>query len=223
MNTFSCDWLKNNTPHRDIVISSRIRLARNVNKIPFPHWAKKESLRKVVSLVEEATKKCPYLINSKYYDLDKLTSLEKQYLIERHLISLEHANSKNGLLIVSQKEMGSLMVNEEDHLRIQSLDAGLNLFEAWDLINKIDDSLSEVLDYAISPQWGYLTACPTNVGTGIRASIMIHLPALILTGQINKVLKGVPQLGLTIRGLYGEGSEILGNLFQISNQITLGR
>jgi protein arginine kinase len=220
---FSCGWLRGNAPNACIVISSRIRLARNISKIPFPRWAKEENLREVIYLVQKAAKKCTYLINSKYYDLDKVEALDKQYLIERRLISPEQASSKNGFLIAGDKEMISIMINEEDHLRIQSMDAGLNLFEAWDLINKVDSDLSKELDYAVSPSWGYLTACPTNVGTGMRASVMIHLPALGLTGQINKVLKGVSQLGLAIRGLFGEGTEALGNLYQISNQVTLGQ
>lgn len=221
--TFNCGWLRENAPDSCIVISSRIRLARNIDKISFPHWANEGNLKDVILLVQNAVKKCSYLINSKHYDLNKVTFLDKQYLIEKHLISPEQASSRNGYLIAGDKEMINIMINEEDHLRIQSMDAGLNLFEAWDIINKVDSDLSNELNYAISPQWGYLTACPTNVGTGMRASAMIHLPALTLTGQINKVLRGVSQLGLTTRGLYGEGTEALGNLYQISNQVTLGQ
>lgn len=221
--TFNCGWLRENVPDSCIVISSRIRLARNIDKIPFPHWANEGNLKDVISLVQNAAKKCSYLINSKHYDLNKVTSLDKQYLIEKHIISPEQASSRNGYLIAGDKEMINIMINEEDHLRIQSMDAGLNLFEAWDIINRVDSDLSNELNYAISPQWGYLTACPTNVGTGMRASAMIHLPALTLTGQINKVLRGVSQLGLATRGLYGEGTEALGNLYQISNQVTLGQ
>ncbi|MDI6785422.1 MAG: protein arginine kinase [bacterium] len=222
-NVFNCGWLRKNAPDSCIVISSRIRLARNINKIPFPHWADEKNLKKAALLIQNAAKKCSYLVNSECYDLNKTTPLDKQYLIEKHLISPEQAISINGYLIAGDKEMISIMINEEDHLRIQSMDAGLNLFEAWDIINKLDSDLSDKLNYAISPQWGYLTACPTNVGTGMRASVMMHLPALILTGQINKVLKGVSQLGLAIRGLYGEGTKALGNLYQISNQVTLGQ
>lgn len=221
--TFNCGWLRGNAPDSCIAISSRIRLARNISKIPFPHRANEKNLKRVASLVQDAVKECSYLINSQCYDLNKITPLDKQYLIEKHLISPEQASSKDGYLIAGDKDMVSIMINEEDHLRIQSIDAGLNLFEAWDIINKIDNELSERLDYALSPQWGYLTACLTNVGTGMRASVMVHLPALILTKQINKVLKGVSQLGLAIRGLYGEGTKSLGNLYQISNQVTLGQ
>jgi protein arginine kinase len=127
------------------------------------------------------------------------------------------------MVVIGDKEMISIMVNEEDHIRIYGMDSGLQLSQTWHLVDKVDDELNAHIDYAVSPDWGYLTACPTNVGTGMRASVMIHLPALTLTKQINKVLKAVSQLGLTIRGLYGEGTEALGNLFQISNQVTLGQ
>lgn len=216
-------WLDGSGLEADIVISSRVRLARNLVGIPFTYWAKDEFLREVVSQVKQAVKNNPFLTNAITVDLERLDSLIRQFLVERHLISPEHARCRIGSVIIGDKEMVNIMVNEEDHLRIQAFSAGLQLNVAWDILNKIDDRLSEELEYAFSPEWGYLTACPTNVGTGMRVSVMVHLPALSITKQIGKILHAVSHLGLAIRGLYGEGTEPLGNLFQVSNQVTLGR
>ncbi|MBI4778557.1 protein arginine kinase [Candidatus Desantisbacteria bacterium] len=216
-------WLDGSGPLSEIVISSRIRLARNIARLPFTCWAKDKYLKEVVTQVKSAIKDNPFLLNSKIIDMENADSLVRQFLVERHLISPEHAKGKVGAVIIGDKELVNIMVNEEDHLRIQTFSSGLQLNATWNTINQIDDKMSEKLEYAFSSEWGYLTACPTNVGTGMRASVMVHLPALSITKQIDKILRAVSQLGLAIRGLHGEGSESCGNLFQISNQVTLGR
>ncbi|WP_010279489.1 protein arginine kinase [Paenibacillus senegalensis] len=220
------EWMKDNGPDSDIVISSRIRIARNLNSFPFPMLATNDQSKQVLEQVTEA------LNNEDLHEisemepmlLDNLTDLQKKVLVEKHLISPSLANeSRNGAVVLSKNESISIMVNEEDHLRIQVLCSGFQIKEAWDLANQLDDLFENRLDYAFDERRGYLTSCPTNVGTGIRASVMIHLPALVMTQQINRILSAITQVGLAVRGLYGEGSEAIGNLFQISNQITLGQ
>ncbi|NLN49905.1 MAG: protein arginine kinase [Clostridiales bacterium] len=214
-------WITEKGPQNEIVLSSRIRLARNLKDTPFPIYLKEAQSDKVVDSV-----KSPFAntLNRDYYlyNMDKTDLLDKQILLERHLISKELVKSNSGAAIISKDDIISIMVNEEDHIRIQAILPGLQIMEAWKLADGIDNMLEEQLDYAYDEKLGYLTCCPTNVGTGMRASSMVHLPALNLTGSIGKILQTVTQIGLTIRGLYGEGTEILGNLFQISNQITLG-
>lgn len=220
------DWMRGTGPDSDIVISSRIRIARNIHGIPFPLLAtnqqSQESLR-ILSHVGE-TPEFQNLGHFEMVELANLSDMEKQVLVEKHLISPNLANeSRNGGLILKDDESVSIMLNEEDHLRIQCLYPGLQVVEAWEAANQIDDIFEQYVEYAFDERHGYLTSCPTNVGTGIRASVMMHLPALVLTQQINRILQAVAQVGLTVRGLYGEGSEATGNLFQISNQITLGQ
>ena len=153
-----------------------------------------------------------------------LSGLDKQFLVERHLVSREHAVKEDSkALVFDDREIVAIMINEEDHLRMQVMQSGFNILEAWRMMDKIDSDLSKRLEYAYSPKWGYLTACPTNTGTGLRASAMLHLPALVMTKHINRVLNAVNKLGVAIRGLYGEGTEAQGNFFQLSNQVTLGR
>lgn len=217
------EWLNNTGAHGDIVISTRVRLARNIEGIPFTHCAKGVELDKVILQVKEAVKNNPYLTNSIMIELNQVNDLVKQLLVERHLISRELAEGKKGVVFIGDKEMVNIMVNEEDHLRIQTFSSGLESVTTWQIIDRIDDELSKYLKYAYSLNCGYLTACPTNVGTGMRISVMIHLPALNITKQIRKILHALSQIGLAIRGLYGEGTEALGNFFQISNQVTLGR
>jgi protein arginine kinase len=155
--------------------------------------------------------------------LDEIGELDRRFLVERHLSSREHARGDDGTaLVVGDREILSVMVNEEDHLRIQTLRSGFRLDAAMEEINRLDDELEERLDYAFLPDVGYLTSCPTNAGTGLRASVMLHLPGLVMVEQINQVLQAIAKLGLAVRGLYGEGTEASGNLFQISNQVTLG-
>ncbi len=207
-----------------IVITSRLRLARNLDKYPFPGWAKKVEREKILGVIQPAVSALPEMAHAIISDsMDHFTPLEKQVLVEQHLISREHAAKNIGSgLVVNKPRTLSVMINEEDHLRIQAIRSGLQLKALWKLVDKIDTELENSLDFAFSPQIGYLTACPTNVGTGMRASVMMHLPALVLSEQITQTIKAVNRIGLAVRGLYGEGTEALGNLFQVSNQMTLG-
>lgn len=218
------EWLKGTGPNSDIVISSRIRLARNLEKFPFPHWANKKSGEDIMQAITDAVSKIEYLKNSTVFKLADLDGVDKQFLVERHLISQEHAQKTNHkAAIIDDDEIISIMVNEEDHLRIQVMQSGFNLYEAWNIINRLDDGLAKELSFAFLADWGYLTACPTNTGTGMRGSVMLHLPALVMTRQINRVLAAVAKLSFTTRGLYGEGTQASGNFFQISNQVSLGQ
>ncbi|TBR19053.1 ATP--guanido phosphotransferase, partial [bacterium] len=217
------EWLKGTGPSSDIVISSRVRLARNLDKIPFPHWANKKQSKQILETITGATANINYLKNTTIFKLADLDNIDKQFLVERHLMSYEHAQKTDSkAVIVDDDEIVSIMVNEEDHLRIQVIQSGFNLFESWNIINKIDDCLANEIQLAYSSEWGYLTACPTNTGTGMRGSVMLHLPALVMTNQINNVLAAISKLSFTTRGLYGEGTQATGNLFQISNQVSLG-
>ena len=217
-------WLKGEGAYSEVVISSRIRLARNISKIPFPQWGKKNDREKVLSLIQEVAAKSSGLKTGLFIRLDKISLLDRQFLAERHLISQEQTKgNKERAVIIGEKEIAGIMVNEEDHLRLQIIFSGLELHKAWQISNRIDRELEINLDYAFSPKWGYLTACPTNTGTGLRASVLMHLPALAMSGDINRLLQAVAKLGLAVRGLYGEGTQATGNYFQISNQICLGR
>lgn len=218
------EWLRGTGPNSDIVISSRIRLARNLQDYSFPHWATKKQSEEVLENIIKAKDSLEYLKNSTVFRMAELDGVDKQFLVERHLMSHEHAQKKNShAVIIDEDEIVSVMVNEEDHLRIQVMQSGFNLPEAWNIINKLDDALSAKFDFAFLPEWGYLTACPTNTGTGMRGSVMLHLPALVMTRQINRVLAAIAKLSFTTRGLYGEGTQATGNFFQISNQVSLGR
>lgn len=217
------EWLKGTGPSSHIVMSSRIRLARNLAKIPFPNRASKKALQDVVDNLQQAMKEIDFFKSATMFLMSDLDNIDKQFLIERHLMSHEHAaNSEGKALVVSDEEVLSVMVNEEDHLRIQVMQSGLNLSETWNIINAVDDSLSKKLDYAYLGNWGYLTACPTNTGTAMRGSVMLHLPALVMTKQINKVLAAIAKLSFASRGFYGEGTQARGNIYQISNQVSLG-
>lgn len=217
------EWLKGSGPSANIVMSSRTRLARNIDKVPFSNWADKKHLEEILTMVEAAARKCNFLKDATFFRLSDLSEVDRVFLVERHLMSPEHSkNAEYKGLIVDPNEIVSIMVNEEDHLRIQVMQSGLNLRECWRIIDEIDTELSKALPFAYSPKWGYLTACPTNAGTGLRGSTMLHLPALVFTGQIGKILQAIAKLGLNIRGLYGEGTEAMGNIFQISNQISMG-
>ncbi|MDQ0255975.1 protein arginine kinase [Evansella vedderi] len=219
-------WMKNEGPDADIVLSSRVRLARNLSKPPFPIAASKEQLEEVIDLVN---KKCVTHTHRKFGELELLRmedmkKNEKRVLVEKHLISPNLSDeSKAGAVLLSEDESLSIMINEEDHFRIQVLLSGFQLTEGLRYANEIDDWMEDKVDFAFTENRGYLTSCPTNVGTGLRASVMMHLPALVITRQMNRILPAINQLGLVVRGIYGEGSEALGNLFQISNQITLGK
>ena len=210
-------------PHDRIVMSSRVRLARNLKGAAFPGWAKKPERIKVLETIRPAVERLPEMKDAFSEAMDNLGALDKQILVERHLISREHAAKSSGSgLVLNREETFCVMINEEDHLRMQALRPGLQLREAWTAIDKFDSALEKKLDYAFSNELGYLTACPTNLGTGIRVSAMLHLPGLVLAEQINPIIQSVNKLGLAVRGLYGEGTEALGNVFQVSNQMTLG-
>ena len=217
------EWLKGTGPNSDVVISSRIRLARNLDKLPFPHWANKKQSEQALNTIEESMSKVDYLKKTTVFKLADLDSVDKQFLVERHLMSLEHSQKADQKgVVIDDDEILSIMINEEDHIRMQVMQSGFNLFEAWNIINRIDDSLSKELSFAFLLDCGYLTACPTNAGTGMRGSVMLHLPALVMTRAIDRVLAAISKLSFTTRGLYGEGTQATGNFFQISNQVSLG-
>lgn len=217
------EWLSGEGPYRHIVVSSRVRLARNLREKPFPGWAKKTERLEVMRLVKDAVEHLPEMVESYSENLEALSSLEKQILVERHLISREHAAKGVGsAVIMNSPQTLSVMINEEDHLRMQAICSGLQLEKVFKMIDRIDSELEETLDFAYDSQLGYLTACPTNVGTGMRASAMLHLPGLVMSDQISKIINSVNKIGLAVRGLHGEGTEAIGNLFQVSNQTTLG-
>jgi protein arginine kinase len=206
-----------------IVLMTRIRLARNLAGQPFPGWAKPAQRSQILDSCSSAVGATTPMKRSLTVGVSELTELEKQILVERHLISRELSSSTQGSgVVISRDQSFSVMVNEEDHLRIQVLRSGFQLKKAWNAINELDSALEEHLDYAFSPQLGYLTACPTNLGTALRGSAMMHLPALVIAGQMEKIVRAVNQLGMVVRGLFGEGSDASGSIFQISNQTTLG-
>src|SRR5437660_2360834 len=214
---------KREGPHVRIVMSSRVRLARNLKAFPFPGWAKKADRVKALEMVRPAVESLAQMDGAFSESMDNLTAMDKQILVERHLVSREHAAKNVGSgLVLNREETLCVMINEEDHLRMQALRPGLQLRQAWNAIDQADTMLERKLDYAFSTDVGYLTACPTNLGTGIRVSAMLHLPGLVLAEQINPIIQSVNKLGLAVRGLYGEGTEALGNVFQVSNQMTLG-
>ncbi len=217
------DWITAEGPNDQIVISSRIRLARNLHELPFPGWAKKSERIQILESIKPAVEALPEMEDALSENLQDLSALERHVLVERHLISREHAAKGAGSAVVmNRKQNLSIMINEEDHLRIQTILPGLQLQNTFSSINEVDTALEARLDFAFSSTLGYLTACPTNVGTGMRASVMLHLPGLVLNDQINQIVQSVSKIGLAVRGLYGEGTEAMGNLFQVSNQTTLG-
>ena len=210
-------------PHDRIVMSSRVRLARNLRDAAFPGWAKKPERVKILETILPALSGLPEMADSFAEAMDNLTALDKQVLVERHLISREHAAKNVGSgIVLNREESFCVMINEEDHMRMQALRPGFQIREAWLAIDRLDSTLEKKLNFAFDNELGYLTACPTNLGTGIRVSAMLHLPGLVLAEQINPIIQSVNKLGLAVRGLYGEGTEALGNVFQVSNQMTLG-
>jgi protein arginine kinase len=218
-------WMKDGGPDDDIVITSRLRIARNLQKMPFPILQTESHANQVVDAFQNAMAEPSFkgLGDFELLRMSNMSAMERQVLIEKHLISRDLAEKpKHGAVALRSDELVSIMVNEEDHLRIQCIMPGFRLHDAWQLANSIDDVLEAQLPYAFDEKYGYLTACPTNVGTGIRASVMMHLPGLVISGQINRMLSAVSQVGLAVRGMYGEGSDAAGNLFQVSNQVTLG-
>jgi protein arginine kinase len=224
LTTRAGEWLRGSGPMSEVVISSRIRLARNVSGHRFLSRATRAERNGLAKQISQILLDSPVAPSSFYVNLDEAPEIDRQLLVERHLISKQHAAAEGSRgVCVSGDETVSVMVNEEDHLRIQCLRSGLQLEEAWQQINSIDDQLEGKLSFCFHPRFGYLTACPTNVGTGIRVSVMLHLPALKLTGEIEKVFRAAKEMKLAVRGLYGEGTEATGDFYQISNQTTLGK
>lgn len=218
------EWLKGIGPDSGIVMSSRVRLARNVKGYNFFNWSDNATKQRIKELCRDKIGTLNFMKNSLYVEMDKIGLIDRQFLLERHLISREHLHdTAQKAVFISEREIISIMINEEDHLRIQALQSGLNLRGAWGILERLNKDLEEVLDFAYSEQLGYLTACPTNVGTGMRASVMLHLPAVVMTRRIKEIIEVVSKLGLTVRGLFGEGTQASGNFFQLSNQVTLGR
>lgn len=218
-------WYFEKGPESDVVISSRVRLARNLSRFPFPHRMNREQEAEVISIVKESILKNKEAGKDfEFIDLNQTNPVDRQVMVEKHLISPEMVEGQRlrGLLL-SRDENVSIMVNEEDHLRIQCLFPGMNIKEAWRLCNKVDDMIEDKVEYAFGEKYGYLTCCPTNAGTGIRASAMLHLPALVMTGYMKSVLEICGKLGIAVRGIFGENSEASGNMFQISNQVTMGQ
>lgn len=221
----NAEWLRAEGPDHDIVISSRIRIARNLQGFSYTPRLQTKEQDLIIEKVQEALKKELTMKKAYFFLYSDLTELDRQFLVERHLISMEHASEKGhkAVALTPNQEI-SVMILEEDHLRIQAFQSGFNLKKAWHIVDQLDDSLDrEGLDYAFNSKMGYLTACPTNVGTGLRASCMVHIPGLVLTKQINKILQALGKLNLATRGLYGEGTQAIGDYFQFSNQMTLGQ
>jgi protein arginine kinase len=215
-------WLEKTGPESDVVVSSRVRLARNLANYPFANQASFEDLNEISSEVTGLLK-TDNKFKLKLISLADLAEADRKMLVERHLISPEHAwGGENSLVALSEDETISLMVNEEDHFRLQILLPGLQLEESWQLADQVDNYLESNFELAFDDEYGYLTACPTNVGTGLRASVMVHLPALEILNRVDSLMSAISKLGLAVRGLYGEGTETIGNLYQISNQVTLG-
>jgi protein arginine kinase len=224
------EWLKGEGPESDIVISSRLRLARNLADFPFNTKASPQSRKEVELLLRETLTGEAAGRGLTYVSLGHAPLVDREVLLERHLISKEHAalaKEHAGVVergvAISRAETVAVMVNEEDHLRIQVLRSGLQFDEAWEELNRLDNSLAADLKYAFSPQFGFLTCCPTNVGTGLRISVMLHLPALVITKQLDKVFEALSRINFTVRGFFGEGSQAMGDFYQISNQVTLGK
>ncbi|MGE0481644.1 MAG: protein arginine kinase [Phycisphaerae bacterium] len=218
------EWLRGDGPQHEIVISTRIRLARNLRGYPFLSRASAEQRNEIAEVLTTAIGKSADLREFVQVDIERLEELDRQLLVERHLISRQHAEGNGARRVAfAPDESAALMINEEDHLRIQVMRSGLQLDDAWERISAIDDALAASVEFEFHAQFGFLTACPTNVGTGIRVSVMLHLPALRLTNELEKVAQAARDMKLAVRGLFGEGTEALGDFFQISNQITLGR
>lgn len=218
------EWLRGTGPESDIVMSSRVRLARNLAHFPFVSRATDQDRVEIERMLRERIAGVPVGRGLDYIDVGHLEEIDRKFLVERQLISREHADAQGARgVAIDRAEQVSLMINEEDHLRIQCLHSGLDLQGAWEQIKAVDDQIDAVVPYAFHPRFGYLTACPTNVGTGIRVSVMLHLPALVITRQIDKVFRSLHKISLAVRGLYGEGSQAMGDFYQISNQTTLGK
>ncbi len=216
-------WLSGSGEEAEIILSSRVRLARNLENRRFTHNSRKEELSEILEEARSAARGTKTFEKSFYFPMGSISSLNRQFLAERHLVSPEFlASSSNRGLVVNSGEDVCLMINEEDHLRLQAFTSGLDIPGAFSKVNRLDNELSPKMDFAFSERLGFLTACPTNLGTGLRASVLIHLPGLVHSKEINKLLESLRKVHHSIRGLYGEGTESMGNFFQISNSTTLG-
>lgn len=220
-------WLDCSGPDSRYVVSTRIRLARNMAGVPFPHRASGQSADQVFTAAREACvelNRYGHFASLGLFAIEDLSPLDRRVLVEKHLMSMQQLEPlSRAALIVNEDELVSVMVNEEDHFRIQCLASGLDLASTLESARRLDDVIEEKVDYAYDSRFGYLTACPTNVGTGLRASLMMHLPGLVHSGQLGPVVGAMSKLGVVVRGFYGEGTEATGNLFQISNQLTFGQ
>jgi len=225
----TAQWLSGDGRNSNIIISSRIRLARNLYGMRYTNRirsnrGKSDELVEIMEKVYAALTKLSTWLDISFFEIEKLSELDKQFLLERRLISpfMIDVTGPAGLA-VTKDQSSSIMINEEDHLRLQVIQSGFEITKAWKIVSNLDDELGKFLEYQFSEHFGYLTACPTNTGTGMRVSIFIHLPGLALNGEVENVMKDLAPSEVTIRGFYGEGTEVLGNIFQISNQLTLGR
>lgn len=219
-------WYESPKVDQGIVISSRVRLARNLKKYPFPIRMKKEEAEAVIQQVKDAVinDRTPLGQSFHFYQVDTMPAGEKRMMVESHVISpVLLQQQKPCAVLVKDDETVSIMINEEDHIRIQTIFPGEDIDQAWDLADKLDNLIEETVEYAYNEHVGYITACPTNMGTGLRASFMVHVPSLEATGQINNLSQALSKFGITVRGIYGEGSASLGGIYQVSNQITLGQ
>ncbi|MFA6281330.1 MAG: protein arginine kinase [Candidatus Omnitrophota bacterium] len=216
-------WLNGKGPFSEIIFSSRVRLARNLDDYSFPLKATKLQREEILKKIEQTCLGVSVLKNTNFLRMREVSELDRQFLLERHLISQEHTVNLEGKgLVISSDEKISLMINEEDHLRMQVIFSGFDLKKCWELANEIDNEIHKVIDFSFLPNLGFLTACPTNAGTGLRASCMLHLPALVFTKRINKILELLVKISFVTRGFFGEGTQALGDFFQISNQVSLG-
>lgn len=220
----SGEWMRGHGPESDIVMSSRIRLARNLAEFPFIRKCAPKDRTAIANAVRRALDSLPLSTSTEYVDVAKLGDLDRHFLMERQLISHELSEAQGArAVILDPNERFSIMVNEEDHLRLQVMQSGLDLESAWERMDQLDTEIESKLTYAFTKRLGYLTACPTNVGTGLRVSVMLHLPALVATKQIDKVFRALNKINVAVRGLFGEGSQFMGDFYQISNQTTLGK
>ncbi len=216
-------WLGSNSKQADIILSTRVRLARNIKNIPFTNWASDAGHKRVLEIIKNVKQSSPVINKLKSYNFQQISVSNQKFLVERHQVSPAFLNMSNrrGILI-SEDEGTSVMVNEEDHLRIQVLNSALSINKTWNQAKQIDEEIAQNVKYSYSDRYGYLTACPTNVGSAVRISFFCHLPGLALNKQMDDFLKYMIPAGIAIRGIYGEGSEMVGSIFQISNQTTLG-
>ena len=216
-------WLSGEGDGEGMVVSCRARLARNLAAWPFAPKTSLDDQEKIIEQVLGTAQKCHHMRDAAFFQMNALQTNQRQLLVERHLISPALAKSKGqrGVLFNADESL-SVMINEEDHLRLQAILPGLQTHAAWQQVDALDDALSSELEWAQSERWGFLTACPTNTGTGLRISVLIHLPALVLTEDMERVVRGLARMTFAVRGFYGEGTNAVGNLFQISNQVTMG-